>query len=231
MKGRIYYIKGHVESEKQSRESLESFLRFDWDVELTEGVTPETLDKNDFDVPLIQGGRLESFKKEGKRTFEIKKSCFTNHLKLWKEVVDTNTPMAFIEQDSIACDSFELNFKDVIVLNIDYAFSLPSVLGNHPHLAGYRPPVTLTPLPLPQSYPLRYYKNNIYAGYNMMPGTAAYAITPKAASRLLTATYINGIDQSDFFINTRNVNIEYITPSPVKFNTVNLNTSHAKEEL
>jgi hypothetical protein len=42
----------------------------------------------------------------------------------------------------------------------------------------------------------------------------------------LKAADKHGIDQSDFFINNHNVEIEYISPSPVKFNTVNLNLSH-----
>ena len=60
----------------------------------------------------------------------------------------------------------------------------------------------------------------------MIPGTAAYAISPKGAKKLLRAAKDIGIDQSDFFINTHNIKIDYVNPSPVKFNSKNLNTSH-----
>ena len=60
----------------------------------------------------------------------------------------------------------------------------------------------------------------------MAPGTAAYALTPKGARRLLDALETHGIDQSDFFINSMNVSMDYISPAPVKFNSKNLKTSH-----
>ena len=36
----------------------------------------------------------------------------------------------------------------------------------------------------------------------------------------------HGLDQSDYMINSKLVNLEYLFPSVVKFNDVNLKTSH-----
>ena len=58
-----------------------------------------------------------------------------------------------------------------------------------------------------------------------MPGTAAYAVTPKGAQRLLDSLFKNGWDQSDFFINSKNVKIEYASPEYFGFNGQNLRTS------
>ena len=49
---------------------------------------------------------------------------------------------------------------------------------------------------------------------------------PKGAKKLLSAIDKHGFDQSDFMINSKNVRMQYIVPSPVKFNTVNLSTSY-----
>ena len=226
MKGSIIYVKGHEKSEAQARQALASFRR-SWDVELVEGVTPETLDDKEWDVSCIEGGRLIGFQQKGERSYLTKKSCLTNHYRLWKKVIEANEPMAFIEQDAICCGDPPRNFAgDVLVLNVDYAFFPPSVLGTLAQMRGYMPPVSLTPTPLPQDFPLKYYKNNVYKDHAMMPGTAAYVVTPKGAKKLLKAADKYGIDQSDFFINNHNVEISYISPSPVKFNTVNLNLSH-----
>ena len=59
----------------------------------------------------------------------------------------------------------------------------------------------------------------------MAPGTAAYAITPIGAKKLLTIAE-KGLDQSDFLINSNNIKMQYLMPSPVQFNKINLNTSH-----
>lgn len=227
MKGSIIYVKGHKSSEIQSEQCLESFQKYGWDVSLVEGVTPETLDDKEWDVPCIKGGRLIGFRDKGERSYLTKKSCLTNHVRIWRKVIETNEPHAFIEQDAICISKYDHKyFDDVLILNIDYAFKLPSVLGTLSSMAGYTPFPTLIPKALPSNYPLQYYKNNAYNGHNMIPGTAAYAITPSGAKKLLKAAEEYGIDQSDFLINEHNVRLSYISPSPVKFNTKNLNLSH-----
>jgi len=227
MKGSVIYVKGHAKSEEQASQAQQSFAKYGWDVDLVEGVTPETLDDSEWDVDCIEGGRLIGFQQKGERSYLTKKSCLTNHYRLWLRVIKSKRPMAFIEQDAICCGPPPTSFTgDVLILNVDYAFLPPSVLGSLSRMHGYSPPASLTPTALPADYPLKYYKNNVYKDHAMMPGTAAYVVTPRGAKKLLVAAMKHGIDQSDFFINNYNVEIEYISPSPVKFNTVNLNLSH-----
>ena len=60
----------------------------------------------------------------------------------------------------------------------------------------------------------------------MMPGTAAYAITPKGAKRLIENLSTTGWEQSDYFINTFNVKIQTASPEYFTFKLKNLNMSH-----
>jgi len=226
MKAFVHYVKGHSESESQAVQALESFRKFKWDAHLVEGITPETLNEDEFDFPLIDGGRLIGFYEKGERTYAIKKSCISNQIRLWRKVVEENETMAFVEHDAIAIGKPCYEVNEVLCLNVDYAFQPPSVLGTLQQFKGYQPPLALSPLPLPPEYPLKYYKTNLYKNCNMIPGTAAYAVSPAGAKKLLQAAESYGIDQSDFFINTYNVRIEYLSPSPVRFNKKNLNLSH-----
>jgi len=226
MKCYIHYINGHEGSTRQANEALSSFLYHGWDAHLVEGITPDTLDESEFDYPLIEGGRLHDMKRKGEDKYYIKKSCVSNHIRLWRRCVEEDEPMAFIEHDAICISNFQYDVDELLCLNIEYAFSPPSVLANYPRLQGYTPCGTISPTPLTNDYPLLYYKDNIYNGSRMMPGTASYIVSPKGANRLLKCAEEYGLDQSDFFINSHNVKIDYVTPSPVKFNTTNLNTSH-----
>lgn len=227
MKGYIIYIEGHKKSTQQAKQSLKSFRNFGWDVELRAGITPENVKKTGYyDRRLVPNGRLDGFKKENINTFETKLSCFSNHLNFWKEVVDADEPMCFLEHDSICISEFpKVRFNDYLLLNCKYVFSPPSALAQSKFM-GFEFPDTKGVNPFPFSYPLKYYKKNIFHGSDMAPGTASYAITPKGAKKLLDASDKYGLDQSDFFINSFNVEMNYITPSLVKFNDSNLQTSH-----
>ena len=52
-----------------------------------------------------------------------------------------------------------------------------------------------------------------------------YSKTEKS-QKLLSAISTHGMDQSDFMINSSTVRMQYVSPSPVKFNSVNLSTSY-----
>jgi len=60
----------------------------------------------------------------------------------------------------------------------------------------------------------------------MMPGTAAYGITPKGAKKLLDSLTKHGWEQSDYFINNYNVKIQTMMPEYFTFKLKNLNMSH-----
>jgi len=54
-------------------------------------------------------------------------------------------------------------------------------------------------------------------------------LTPMGAKKMLKAVEKHGLEQSDMVINGRNIKLQYISPSIVKFNTRNLNLSHRYE--
>jgi len=229
MKGRIIYIEGREDSERQAEQAYNSFKKYDWDVEMWPGITPNTIDENDFPYPDVKNGRLEGIHNNEPQKYLIKKSCLFNNLTLCRDVVDANEPMAFIEHDAICIGPYQDNwrFEEFLFLSMDYCFKPPTVLATYPHLNKWQPPFTLNGVKtFPEDYPLRYYKNTIYKGYMMSPGTAAYCVTPKGARKILDAAEKNGLEQSDFHINSKNVLMEYANPSPVRYNKVNLNTSH-----
>ena len=131
-----------------------------------------------------------------------------------------------MEHDAICVDSLkELDFDEYLVLNADSVFRPPNALALTKFINYSFPDTSNTAKTLPESYPLKYYKNNEWKGFNMAPGTGAYAITPKGAKKLLSVAD-KYLDQSDFLINSYNVNIQYISPSPIKFNKTSLKTSH-----
>ena len=64
----------------------------------------------------------------------------------------------------------------------------------------------------------------------MMPGTAAYAITPPGAQRLITRAKNLGWEQSDHFINTHNCDISYCSPGYFDLGLPNLRLSHGLKD-
>ena len=224
MKAQIVHLPQNKESVEQATQALKSFQDNGWDVDLLEVITPETLETNGRVTNLLKGGRLTHFKDP---KLSIKKSCVNNHIVFWEKVYASNETMAFIEHDALAVRPPEdWTFDDVLILNMQYAFNfgalqgkrfnkrypLKSDTGVHEHTDKY---------PLKCKVPKSPYK-----GSKMMPGTAAYAITPQGARKMLDVVYNEGIDQSDYIMNSKIVKMEYVVPSPVKFNTKNLRTSH-----
>lgn len=227
MKGQIVYIKGHAESEKQAQQSYDSFKRNGWDVELIEGITRHTVeDTKEFkELEIIAESRLYNFEEENYNKFLTKVSCAINHVRFWKRVIDEKETLAFLEHDAIGVmDPGDLQFDEYLILNAEYVFKPPSKL-NLNQFKNYEW-LGFGVNHLPKDYPLKYYRENIWKDSLMVPGTGAYAITPKGAERMLDTVDIFGIDQSDYMLNSYNINIQYILPSPVKFNSTNLSTSY-----
>ena len=120
MKGQIVFIEGHIDSEEQAQQALTSFKRWNWDVELHEGLTAETVqDTEEFkNLGIIEKSRLLDFKVEDHHKYLTKMACAINHVRFWNKVIENNQPMAFIEHDAIcntSWDSFE--FEDYLILN------------------------------------------------------------------------------------------------------------------
>ena len=226
MKVRIVYVKGNPESEAQADQSLKSWLDHHWDAELYEGITPETMNREDFPYWDMPGGRLQSFKESEPHKHPIKTACLFNNLQFAKDVIKYNQPMIFAEHDTLCMSEYRGFWADEFCyLSMDYAFQPPTTLAKY----NWKPPFEMGVNPFPRNYPLQYYRDTVYKGYNMTPGTAAYMLTPVGARKILKAVEKHGLEQSDFIINERNLKMEYISPSIVKFNTRNLNLSHQYE--
>ena len=145
MKGVIVYIKGHEASEKQAQDALKSFQKYGWDVELREGITPDTLEESEYNYPIIMNSRLSSYYDSNLKSYLTKKSCLSNQIKLWREVIEADEPMAFIEHDAICIGKFDYEVNELLCLNVEYAFSPPSILANYPNFKDYAPPLAIKP--------------------------------------------------------------------------------------
>ena len=221
MKAQIIYVKGHKGSEDQSLQALESFQMFGWDAERIEGVTPETLQESDFPYPDTVGSRMADFKSQldqANNKYYIKKSCLFNNLKFAQRVLEQDEPMAFIEHDALAIEPPDhWDFAEFLSLSYEYAFQSPTCLNKSPY-TEYKLQGVPGTNPFPVDYPVQYYHQSLYKGALQTPGTAAYALTPAGAERLLEAAEVNGLEQSDYIINSHNLDMQFVWPSPVKYN-------------
>ena len=201
---------------------MHSFHHYGWEVQLVDGFTPETAET---DLEIMGGSRLEIFRSENEKKFLTKRACVLNHVRFWREVVASGETQAFIEHDAIAIAPPEdWKFEDVLVLNMDFAFKFGALRGK---FRGYPKPTLDKIVEIGDNYPLRCkIKTSPYKGAALVPGTAAYAITPEGAAKMLLVAEEFGLEQSDFILNDMNVTIEYVNPSPVRFNSKNLQTSH-----
>lgn len=221
MKSFIIYVKGHKSSEKQANTVKVSCNKSGFDAELLEGVTPDTLNQYE-EYPDAKNSRICDFKKENMKIYNTKKACFTNHIRIWKKCLELNEPVVFLEQDVGNVRKWDnTSFNEILILNADSAFkqSVFDHVENKPWLrkgcCKY------------DNSPLIYRHNNQWKGSRMIPGTGSYAVTPKGAKRLLKKLETYGWEQSDFFINSYNVDLEYIIPEYFNFKSDNLNMSHS----
>lgn len=225
MKVQIHYIDTEA-SRKQAAVSLNSFKRHGWDAELYEGITPTTLVENDFPYKDLKDGRLEAIRFNEPQKYLIKKSCLFNNLKFAERVIEAGESMIFAEHDSLCIAKPEkYSFMDYLFLSFEYAFEPPTALSKEPY-TSYRTPLQHGISDFPPDYPLRYYRDTLYNNHIMSPGTACYALSPTGAKKILAAAERNGLEQSDFIYNTYNLSMQYLNPSPVRYQKVNLNTSH-----
>ena len=61
MKALLIYVEGNAESESCRDTAEASLKKWGWDYEPIGGVTPHTLDEDEFPFPDLEGGRLQSF--------------------------------------------------------------------------------------------------------------------------------------------------------------------------
>ena len=234
MKARVIYVKGHDLSEECMRRTVDSLVKYEWDYEVVEGVTPDTLDEDEFPWKDLPNGRLASMKDhknpEEKRKYRTKKSCLFNNLKFAQDVIERNESMIFLEHDVVVTSPppKDDGVEYFCFLNIDGAFKKPNVLANYPHLVDWYRGHShrLGVQDFPSNYPLRYNKENDWKGQSITPGLSGYILTVKGAKMLLDKVEKYGIEQGDFTFNNRVIPMQYIYPSPMKFQRVNPNLSH-----
>lgn len=221
MKSFVVYVEDHEDSKKQAQRCKLSCNRSGFEAELMSGVTPKTLSEYATNYKDAEGARITSFKRESKKVYESKKSCFTNHVRVWKKCIELNEPVAFIEHDAGNIREWDnIQFDDVLILNVESAFKQP--VFDHVQ----NKPVFNLSINEYSNTPLIYNKENQWKGAAMIPGTAAYAITPKGAQKLLTNLETYGWEQSDYFINSYNVKLQYVVPEYFTLISPNLNMSH-----
>lgn len=199
-----------------------------WDVEILPGTTPHTLKLFETQWPLEMQprSRVQGFRREKFDTYLTKKSCFYNHYRVWHRCVELNRPVAFVEHDAVCvCDWDYQHFNDVLILHPQSAVRQRDVQNNFSKYSGHtkfrvNPGVNTWDLPV-------YNRHTEDSAWPiMMPGTAAYAIQPQAAQRLIKHAQTYGWEQSDHFINTHIVDIQYRSPDYFKLALENLQLSH-----
>jgi GR25 family glycosyltransferase involved in LPS biosynthesis len=227
MKSFVIYVKSSEKSRQYAEASLQSCWN-NFEAELFEGVERATLQEWDdklYNLSPIVNSRAVGHFLDTKERYETKKSCFLNHVRLWQKCVELNETIAIIEHDAHCVRSWDnIQFDELLILNITSAFK-QTVFDN------IRSKVEAIDLGFGlkqySQSPLKYTKNNLFKDSLMMPGTAAYAVTPKGAKRLLSHLE-HGWEQSDYYINTKSVNIEYVVPEYFSFRLPNLRMSHGE---
>ena len=223
MKGILTYIKGHAESTKQAQESLASYKKFGWDIEMVPGVVPATLDRSVFPYPILKNGRLAKF--EGNR-LDTKISCLFNNLLFCQKVLEENNLLVKLEHDSICIaewdDSYTKDIVDFCFLSYTTAFELG---GSHKSKKNFKTESIIGINQFPDNYPIITKVNTVWKHSIRPPGTAAYILTPAGAKKILQAISNYGLEQSDYIINSMVLNMQYIYPSVATYNK-NLRTSH-----
>lgn len=234
MKVRIIYVENHKKSEIQANQSLKSFKKHGWDARLYPGITPKKLDKEDTKYPYepMKGSRLEGFKEENYKVYLIKRSCILNHLNFCSDVIESGETQALVEHDTICVGPWNnYDIDEFCFLSYQYALNPPSILSTKTNLKNYKLSGQVGVNKFPDDWPLKIFKkNSVYHNCKQVPGTGAYILSPKGAEKIIKSVDKYGLEQSDFMFNEKNIKLEYVWPSPVKYDKINLNLSHKLKE-
>lgn len=221
----IIHLPKHSGSVVYANECLISCKGKNFDAELFQGYYYKTVEEFQEIKYFMPNSRAEDFFKEGnKKRFLSKRSIFANGYSLWQKCLELNQNIVVLEHDSICVKNWDNPVvDDVLILNIQSAL-------NQKLLREF---IKKNNKQIPQlnngihrySSPFIYHRKNLYHNSFIMPGAAAYALSPKGAEKLIKSAERNGWEQNDHFINTKNVNIDYAFPEYFKLKTPNLNLS------
>lgn len=240
MKGQIIYTPQYEQSTTSAEACLNSFQKYEgWDITCVPGLITNNWQETHeyYGYKLIREGRLYQMRQGNDPVYATKMACVYNNVKFWHSVAESNKTMMFVEHDIICrVDCIEYDFEDYLIMNMQDAISgnpkFPGTIRRRykearkdlPRRGIYR-------LEFFAAYPLRYYKRTLWYGAYMVPGTACYLLSPSGAEKLINAAETFGLDQSDFIINNQNAHIEFIIPSPVKFNEKYISTSYGQLQI
>ncbi len=226
MRACIHYVVNHEQSCKYANEAEDSCLLHEWSSELKSGITPATLNESDFPYAELKCGRLESFRLNQPKKYLYKKAHLFNMLHFADRVVKADEPMVFLEHDVICKIKFRMfDFDEFCFLA--FATAIKSHDDLNYHFGKYCLPKSKVGVnEFPIDYPVRYYKETIYKDAIVTPGAAAFAMSPAGAKKILLATQKYGLEQCDMTLNSHNLHMQYLHPSPFVHQKNNLKLSH-----
>ena len=224
MKAIVIYIENHKGSVLQAKQCIKSCKKFGYDVYTLKGSTPDNM-KTNFDFDKIKNGRVRIFKEKNYKKYLAKKACFSNHIRLWNQVLKLDEPILVLEHDALAIKEWDNpNYDEVLCLNMKSAMTRTIFNSTRAPEVAYQKQGVID---LKESKSkLIYSLDNDFKGSYMVPGTASYVVNPKGATKLLKQLSEHGWEQSDYFINTYNVDIKYSVPDYFVLDKNNLLTSH-----
>ena len=206
---------------------MESLQKHGYEVDMVAGVTPATLDFGEFPFPLLPKGRLADFHAKDRQRYLTKLSCLYNHIRFARRVIDEGQPVLFLEHDVLAVAPLpHMDFESYCFLGYETALRRPGPL---PRYRGFVATGNSGINDFPADYPMKYHKRSIYHGAVQTPGTGAYALMPAGAELILAAAE-RGLDQSDFLINAKVLRLQYVFPSPFRYQSKNLGLSHGLDK-
>lgn len=198
-------------SKDYARNCLASFAEFDgWEPDLFLGYTPKTMPRFNVRKP----SRAHVLRNQQNPAFPYKQACSLNHYRLFRKCIEIGEPIAVVEHDSVCIRDWDSpEWGDVLQLNARAAvencpglrkrFSPPADGIHDINIDSYRHDPRIN-------------------GARIMAGTAAYAIKPHAAEKMVAAYETEGWEQSDFMLNTSKVRIQTVVPEYFGFGKPNL---------
>lgn len=159
--------------------------------------------------------RAEMFFRKRREAYLSKKCCSFNHYRLAKKCISLGEDIAVIEHDSECIKDWDNpKFEDVLILNVKAAVQQFHWIKRKPRLEEGV-----------SQWDSSFLGKMTGVRRKPLPGTAAYCISVKAATRLAVEYETKGWEQSDFIINGNTFSISYALPSYFQFHSKNLKTS------
>lgn len=231
MRAYVIYVEGHEASEAAAAKAIGSFSKYaGWEPIPFPGMTAETVSQWEAEVGRLfkpkKNSRAAAFLRTEPEVYKTKKACSLNHYILYKHCVTIGEPIAIVEHDVQCAGDWEnFPFSEVLIMNIRSAlrqWQLNKVLHANRELFIDGPPEGVSPYYLEG---LEYHHDKKLNGATIAPGTAAIAVTPAGAKKLVHIYETLGWEQSDFMLNTKHVVMEVIGPELFSWNGDNVSLS------